>query len=326
MDLFWGLIILEFGILASAFFSGYETGLISINRVRLQHLVERQNRRAAVLASFVNRPDKLLGTTLIGNNIANVLVSVLATSLLASVFGLGYQSELVAVVIVSCVVLIFGEIVPKTLFRRYAHRLCLTFVDVLNVCAWLFAPGVVLLGGAMRWLQRLGSGGPPRSSLSVTREELKHLAREGEVGGELSGEEREMILGVFDFPFKTVFEVMVPLARTVTVSRDTTVAELLEVSERTGFARFPVRDGRQIVGVANVYEALFDPHVDGSRTTESLMRPPQQVLSTERINHVLPRLRASRLPLSVVINPEGQHVGIVSLEDIVEEIVGDVEG
>jgi CBS domain containing-hemolysin-like protein len=160
----------------------------------------------------------------------------------------------------------------------------------------------------------------------VTREELKHLAKEGEAGGALTADEREMIDGVFDFPYKTVYDVMLPISRTVTVVRDTPVTELFEVSQRTGFARFPVRDGDRIVGVVNVYEILFEDAGTDGKTTGQLMQKPQFVASTERVNRVLPVLRAGRHPISIVVSPEGKHVGILTIEDIVEEIVGDVEG
>jgi putative hemolysin len=326
MTIAWEIILLWLGLIGSAFFSGLETGLISLNRVRLRHEVERRNRRAMILNSFVENTDRLLGTTLIGNNLANVLLAVFSAALATRLFGPHYLVELLTTVVASAVVLVLGEIVPKTLFRRYPFRMCISMADLLNAAAWLFAPLVVVLGAIMRLIARIGQGAEPVRSFFVTREELKHLAREGEAGGAITAEERQMIHGVFDFPYKTVYEVMLPLGRAVTVARDTPARELLEISQRTGFARVPVRDGDQLVGVVNVYELLFDTCQLNGRVAEEMMRKPQFVLSTERINRVLPRLRAGRNPLSVVINPEGKHVGIVTVEDIVEEIVGDVEG
>jgi CBS domain containing-hemolysin-like protein len=198
--------------------------------------------------------------------------------------------------------------------------------DALNAVAWLFAPVVTLLGFAMRAIVRVSGSAEAPKSFFVTREELKHLAKEGEAGGALSAEEREMIDGVFDFPYKSVYDVMLPIARAVTVLRNTVVSDLFAVSQRTGFARFPVRDGDKIVGIVNVYEILFERAGYGDQTAGQLMQKPQFVASTERINRVLPVLRAGRHPISIVVSPEGKHVGILTIEDIVEEIVGDVEG
>jgi CBS domain containing-hemolysin-like protein len=327
MDALTYLVIIILGVLGSAFFAGAETGLISLNRVRLRHEVERKNRRAIILNGFVENTERLLGTTLFGTNLANVLVGVYASVLATRLFHIdSFGIDFAATIVASAFLLVIGEIIPKTLFRRYSHRLCMTMADVLNAMAWLFAPLVVLLGFVMRAIVRLGGGAEAPKSFFVTREELKHLAREGETGGALSAEERAMIDGVLDFPYKTVYDIMLPIAQAVTVMRDTPVKNLLEVSERTGFARFPVGDSDRIVGVVNVYEILFDNIGNDGKTAGQLMQKPQFVLSTERVNRVLPVLRAGRRPISIVINPEGKHVGILTIEDIVEEIVGEVEG
>jgi putative hemolysin len=226
-------------------------------------------------------------------------------------------------------VLVLGEMVPKGLFRRYSHRLCMTFADGLNVAAWLFAPVVGLLGLLMRAITRLGRASDQPRSFFVTREELKHLAKEGEAGGALTAEERRMIHGVFDFPYKTIQEVMQPLSRVETIAPATPVEQALAISQRTGYARLPVRDGEKIIGIASIYEILFAGAAragGNGRPVRELMQAPQVVLATDRVHRVLPVLRSSRNPISVVASPDGRHVGIVTIEDIVEEIVGDVEG
>jgi putative hemolysin len=327
MDVLRDLFLIVMGIAGSAFFSGTEIGLISLNRVRLRHEVERKNRRALIISGFVENTERLLGTTLLGNSLANVLVGVYASLLVRHLLGrYNFWTNLAATLVASGVLVVVGEIVPKSLFRRYPHRLCMLVADALNAVGWLFAPVVSLLGFAMRAIVRASGGAEAPKSFFVTREELKHLAKEGEAGGALSAEEREMIDGVFDFPYKTVYDVMLPIARTVMVFRNTVVADVFELSQRTGFARFPVRDGDKIVGIVNVYEILFERAGYGGQTAGQLMQKPQFVASTERINRVLPVLRAGRHPISIVVSPEGKHVGILTIEDIVEEIVGDVEG
>lgn len=327
MTIFWYITFIVFGILGSAFFAGAETGLISLNRVRLRHEVERKSRRAIILTGFVENNERLLGTTLLGTNFANVLVGVFASALAAHLLGhKNFWLDFAATIVASSILLIIGEIVPKTLFRHYAYRLCMSVADVLNASAWLFAPVVGLLSILMRAITRAGSSDESPKSVFVTREELKYLAKEGEAGGALSAEERQMIHGVFDFPSKTVYEAMIPLARAVTVSRDTMIPELFDISQRTGFARFPVREADKVVGIVNVYEILFENVAANGKTAGDLMRKPQFTLSTERVNRALPVLRAGRHPISIVVGPEGKHVGIITIEDIVEEIVGDVEG
>jgi putative hemolysin len=178
----------------------------------------------------------------------------------------------------------------------------------------------------MRGIARIGNPQQQPKSFFVTREELKLLAKEGEAGGAISAEEREMIHGVFDFPFKSVEEVMVPLLHTLTVHRTTGVRDVLDLSQRSGFARLPVVDGDKVVGVVNTYEILFQSPSPDDCTAEQAMQKPQFVSAADRINHVLLQLRSRRNPISIVINDEGRHLGIVTIEDIVEEIVGEVEG
>ncbi len=325
MSAAWYILFFLLGLAGSIFFAGVETGLISINRLRLRHDVERRNRRALLLNEIVEDSDRLLGTTLIGNNLSNVLVAVAASALTGALIAEGFAVELVTTVVTAAVVLVVGEIAPKTLFRRYSYRLCMSSAPVLGVVAWLFAPLAAVLGLLMRAVARFAGVAEQPRSFYVTREELKHLAREGETVAELTAEERQMIAGVFDFPFKTVFEVMVPLGRIVTLSADTSVEELLGIAERTGYARFPVREGDKLTGIVNTYEILFAAEPAEGVTVSSYTRRPQYVLSTERVDRVLPVLRASRVPISVVVNPDGKHLGIVTIEDVVEEIVGDVE-
>lgn len=327
MEVIKDLLLIVLGVAGCAFFAGAETGLISLNRVRLRHEVERKHRRALIINGFVENTERLLGTTLLGTNLASVLVGVFASALAAHLCRReNVWIDLTATIVASALLLVIGEIVPKTLFRHYAHRLCMSIADALNATAWVFAPLVALLGFLMRALVRLSGGAEAPRSFFVTREELKHLAKEGEAGGALTTEEREMIHGVFDFPHKTIYDVMVPMARTVIVAHDAPVPELLQTSQRTGFARFPVREGDKIVGIVNVYEILFDNTGRDGKTAGQLMQKPQFVLSAEPANRVLPVLRASRRPISIVVDPEGKHIGIVTIEDIVEEIVGDVEG
>src|ERR1700722_14061952 len=165
------LIIIVLGLLGAAFFAGAETGLISLNRVRLRHEVERKSRRAIILNGFVENTERLLGTTLFGTNVANVLVGVCASVFAAHLFhsdnfGLDFAVTIVA----SGFLLVFGEIVPKTLFRHYPHRLCMSIADVLNMTAWLFAPLVAVLGLVMRAIVRLGGSTEDPKSFFVTRE------------------------------------------------------------------------------------------------------------------------------------------------------------
>ncbi len=326
MTEFWYLLWIVVGLPASAFFSGIETGLISLNRIRLRHEVEHKNRRAAILSSFVENSERLLGTTLVGNNLVNTLVAVCISALTARWFGEHYWTGFIATFVSSLALVVLGEIVPKTLFRKYSYRLCMSLADLLNAVAWVLAPFVGLFRLLMRLILRFSGGADQQRPFFVTREELKHLAKEGEDGGALSADERQMIHGVFDFPYKTIQEVMLPMGRILTLTPQTPVVQALDISRQSGYARMPVREGDKIIGVLNVYELLFAGEELIGKSVADVMQPPQFLLATDRINRVLPILRSNRNPISVVVTPANRHIGIVTIEDIVEEIVGDVEG
>src|SRR2546422_10780215 len=132
MDYFWLISTILIGLITSVFFSGMETGLISLNRVRLRHEVERKDRRAMILNRFIENTEQLLGTTLAGTTLCNVLVAVVSSALAMKLFGQGLATDLTTTMISAAIVLVIAEIVPKSLFRHYSHRLCLTFADVLN--------------------------------------------------------------------------------------------------------------------------------------------------------------------------------------------------
>src|SRR5258706_4398264 len=196
MDVLNYVVIIILGILGSAFFAGAETGLISLNRVRLRHEVERKSRRAIILNGFVENTDRLLGTTLFGTTLANVLVGVYASILATRLFHIdNFGLDFAAMIVTSAFLLVIGEIVPKTLFRHNLHRLCRTVADALKPTAWCFAPLVALLGFVMRAIVRLSGGAQAPKSLFVTRGELKHLAKEGEAGGAPSEGEGALIAG-----------------------------------------------------------------------------------------------------------------------------------
>jgi putative hemolysin len=327
MNPFWMLVFAALAIVGSAYFAGLETGLISLNRIRLRHLVEKGNRRAQILHSFLQNPERLLATTLLGTNFSNVLVAVLAASAARHLVPHRGVAEAIATVVSATLLLIFGEIVPKSLFRQYSHRMCMAAAPSLFWIGKMLAVPVAVLNFITRGLQK--SFRMPESGQSpfITRDELKALAHEGETGGELTPEERQMIHSVFDLRAKTVADVMVPMTKTRAVTPQTVGKEIAELSVQSGFSRFPVLDDGKAVGIVNIFQLLFDTfEQSAAKTAAELMQKPQIIAATEPVDRALPRLRASRTPLAIVADAHGNHIGIVTIEDLVEEIVGDVEG
>ena len=318
------LILLLFCLAASAFFAGIETGIISINRLRLQHLVRRNVPGAAIVRNFLARPEVLLGTTLIATNLLHVMSAVLAASI-------GYQiagapGAALTGLLLLLATLVFAEYIPKAWFQAAPARRVLPFAKLLQTAAWLLTPVTFLVNTLLYWVMPRTSNGQAdyKGKILLTREELLHLTREGSRSGVLTPHEAQMIHGVFDLTHKTCNALMVPRAKMVTVPATATAGEILQTARQREFNRLPVYDPAQqtFVGVVHVFDVLADTS-PGGKTAADYMRPPQLVGAYLPVDHLLPRMRVTRLPLFLVTNDRYEVIGLITLEDVLREITGE---
>lgn len=319
MSLGLQLLLIVLGMLMTAFFAGIETGLISINRLRLRHLVRRKIPGAAILQSFLQHPDDLLGTTLVGLNIGTTVAAVLATSIGAHLAGV--PGSVAADVIMIVLILIIGEYIPKAWFQSFPAMRCLPFARLLDGARWVLKPlHVPLMGIVKLFLPRVAL---EKAAPFVTREELFHLATEGQSSGVLTAQEHRMIHSVFELKMKTCREVMTPREKIFHVHADTSVEQILEVARLKNINRLPVHDEakRQFIGVVNVFDVLCDESPAG-KTARAYMRPPQLVADHTPIDHVLPRMRVTRQPMVLVVDERMEVIGLVTLADVLDEILG----
>lgn len=319
------LLIIFICMLLSAFFSGIETGVISIHRLRLRHAFKHNVPGAALLSFFMKNSDRLLGTTLVGNNISNVVLSVLATSIAVAL--LGAWGELAATVVMTLLVLLFCEFLPKAWFNARPLDRCLRFAVPLQFAELLLRPfSLSVIWITHRFIPREAHSFS-RAKPFITRDDLKHLAHESARSGVFSSRERDMIQSVIDLSRKSAKDVMVPLDKMVAVTEETTVAEFLETVRRSGFTRIPVREkpGGRFSGVLNVFYVLRNLNADDSRSIKSLMRTPLFIKENMPADEILPRLRRLRQPLGLVKDAAGSVIGLVTTEDVLEEIVGELD-
>ena len=317
------VMLISICLVGSAFFSGLETGVISINRMRLRHFVKEGSRRAQRLQDLLDPPDRLLGTTLLGTNLCNVMVSVIAASL---AFNVSQEwGPTVSAVIVTCVLLVFGEYVPKAWFQARPYRRCRPFANALHVSWRLMRPLVVAVTAITRVFLRNGGDMFGRGRHSVNREELKALAHDVERGGMLSPEERIMIHRVFELTTKEARQVMVPADRIVSIASDAMVADLCRASRSESYTRIPVRDAAdKLVGIVNMFDVLAAHHLDSKDPVGEFMRSPLFISESTPIDDIFPRLRISRQSMCLVCNETGDVTGLLTTEDIVSEIVGEL--
>ena len=306
----------------SAFFAGVETGVISINRLRLQHLVRRQVPGAKTVRHFLTHSDLLLGTTLIGTNLLHVVSAVLAASIGQQVAGAAGAAG--AGVVLLLVMLVFCEYIPKAWFQAAPARRTLPYAGLLRAAATLLRPFSFLVNLVVRALLPRRVGQDVEDKMLVTREELLHLAREGERSGVLTKHESEMIHGVFDLTHKTCATLMTPRDKMAFVTSAATPAEILALARVREFNRLPVYDPDQksFVGVVHVFDVLADDAPAG-KTAADYLRPPQLVASYLPVDHLLPRMRVTRLPLFLVTDDRYEVIGLITLEDVLREITGE---
>lgn len=310
------------GLLATMFFSAAEMAFIAANRLRLRHLAEEGDATAAAYLDAFRRPQHLLSAAMMGVTVAHIVAaSVVTWSLLPR---LGSAAALVVTLVLTPVMLIFGEIMPKAVAREWATTLILRLYRPLTWFAFALAPLVGVSQLVVAGLLRLFRGNLPDTRQFVSREELKALLQMEPGEAEVSLQEAEMIDKIFDLGETTVREVMIPLVDVVMLPDTATTEEVIAVILERRFSRIPVYRERatNIVGVVSAMDVL-SRGADG-RGLDELMRQPYYVPETTPIDDLLREMQRGRVHLAVVVDEYGGATGIVTLEDVLEQIVGEI--
>lgn len=323
LDQWWqifGLIVL---FVFSAFFSGSETALMAIDRLRVRYLAEKQVPGARQLEELLEHPEKLLSAILIGNNLVNIMASVFATALFIELFG--SRGELMTILILTPVLLIFSEILPKTLAANYPEQLSLTVLHPIRLIMWLFKPVITVVGGLSRFFARLFRSKKERPMIS--EDEIRSIIEFGEQSGVVHAEKRLMLHGVFDLSAMRVRDVMVPRTEVVGIEVSTPFDEVVKLCAQARHSRFPVYEGDldRVVGIIHSKEVLSYIGQPEDFSLRAVTRLPYFVPEAKPIESLLQAFRRKHLHLAVVVDEYGGVEGIVTLEDIVEEIIGEIQ-
>lgn len=305
----------------SAFFSGIETGLISINRLRLRHLTRHKIKGADILQDFLDRPDYLLGTTLVGNNIVNTVVSIVLVAVGTRMFGV--TGSWLASIGVTLTLLIFCEYLPKAWFRSFPSRRCLPFARALQITGRVLNPLSSALMSMVRFLTPFIKDAEDVTSRAITRDDVMHLAQESHKAGALSNDEVRMITGVFDLRAMTCAEIMIPRTRMFYIHQDTPYEDIIMFARTQQLSQFPVldRERKIFVGIVYLVDVLADDDPAG-KTAKNYMRTPQLVGENVPVDHILPRMRVTRQPIVLVLDEKYNVTGYITLDMVLEEIVG----
>ncbi|HKK02205.1 MAG TPA: CNNM domain-containing protein [Desulfuromonadales bacterium] len=307
----------------SAFFSGAETALMSLDKLRLKYLVQKKRRGAERLDLMLQQPDRLLGAVLVGNNLVNIAISVFTTALLVNLYGA--RGELYTILIVTPVLLIFSEVLPKTYAAKQAEKVSFAILRPVVVLLWLLTPLNWFVTGITRLLARLIPGELPRPIIS--EDEIRSLITVGEQTGVVAKEKRRMLHSIFDLSQMRVRDVMIPRTEVVGLEVASPFAEVLAQVQKANHSRFPVYEGDldQVVGIIHSKDILNFVGRPEEFVIREVARPPYFVPESKLIETLLQSFRKKHVHLAMVVDEYGGVEGIVTLEDIFEEIVGEIQ-
>ncbi len=322
----WQLVILFVMLLFSVFFSSSETAVTAVNRLRLRALSEENNRRAKMVLALLETPNRLLGTILVGNNIVNIVATTVGTALAIRYWG-PERGLLVATLSLTLIILIFCEITPKVFSAANAETVSLLIARPLSAVVVLLDPVARVFTEITSGLLRLAGKKPASPVQFLTEEELRTMVNVGQEEGLLETEEKEMIHNIFEFSDTYAKEVMIPRTDMVAVSAEDSFEELSRVIQNEQFSRIPVYEGSvdSIVGVIYVKDLFGISDEEKEHfSIKNHLRDAYFIPEMKRIGNLFEEMRARKIHMAVVLDEYGGTAGLVTIEDLVEEIVGDI--
>ncbi len=314
------LIALIILVLLSAFFSSAETSLTTVNRVRLKTLAEEGNRRAKTALEVLDKYGKMLSAILIGNNIVNLSASALATTLAIHIhFTVG-----IATAILTVVILIFGEIVPKNMAMINSEKMALLYASMISGLMKLLTPLIFVIDSLAKGIMKLFRVDADKKT-AMTENELRTYVEVGHEDGVIESEEREMIYNVFDFGDAVAKDVMIPRIDMVTVDKEATYEEVMEVFKDCMYTRIPVfeEDKDNIIGLINIKDFILVEDKAKFKISD-ILRQAYYTYEFKKTADLLVEMRQKCFNVAFVLNEYGGTAGMITLEDLLEEIVGEI--
>lgn len=310
-------------LVMSALFSSMETAFSSVNKIRLKHAAANGNKKADRALKIAENFDKALTTILVGNNIVNILSSSLGTVLFTQLFGAAGVA--IATAVMTVLVLIFGEIIPKSFAKQNAEKCALAFAGILNVIMWLLTPISAVFAFLQRAMSKLSKSD---DSPNFTEDELKYIIDEIEDQGVLEEQESELVRSALEFDETTIEQILVPRVKVVAVERGESTEKIMEIFIRDRYTRLPVYDKSidNIIGLLNEKDffALMFRSEGKPVSIESIIQKALYVSEMKLISEVLYEMQRTKIHMAIVKDQYGGTSGIVTMEDIIEELVGEI--
>lgn len=325
-DRVWKIVILIICLVLSALFSASETALMSLSKIRVKQMIENREKGANRINKLLSDPSRLLSAILIGNNVVNIGASSLMTSLAIDAFG--NTGVGVATGIMTLLILVFGEITPKSLAAKNSEKISVSLSGFIEFVTNLLTPISFVLNIITDFLVKLLGGEVDKKKPFITQEELKTIVNVSYKEGVLEGEEKDMIYNVFDFSDSQVNDVMVPRTEIVAIDVDLPYEEIIKIINKEQYSRIPVYENTidNIIGILYVKDLLFmDVNKESTFDLRKYIRQPYFTPEYKSIKELFKEMRTNRNHMVVIIDEYGGTEGIVTIEDVVEEIVGDIE-
>jgi CBS domain containing-hemolysin-like protein len=311
----------------SAFFSSSEIAMFSLAKHRVDNMVEEGVPRAAAVKQLKEDPHRLLVTILVGNNLVNIAMTSIATGLLAILLDNQGLAVIASTFGITALVLLFGESAPKSYAVENTESWALRIARPLKLSEYLLFPLIVVFDYLTRLINRVTGGRSAIETTYVTRDEIQNMIETGEREGVIEEDEREMLDRIFRFNNTIAKEVMTPRLDMTAVPKDATLDEAIETCVQSDHERVPVYDGNldNVIGIVNIRDLVREKHYgEGTARLTDLVHPTLHVPESKNVDELLQEIQNERMQMVVVIDEFGTTEGLITMEDMVEEIVGDI--
>ncbi|MFH1888643.1 MAG: hemolysin family protein [Candidatus Omnitrophota bacterium] len=312
--------------LVSFFFSASETAIIGLSKIRLRNMIRKGLKRAQSIHRLITKLDKFIAAILIGNDFVNIAISAIVTAIFVHIFG--YHWGVIASTFISTFfVLIVCEITPKILAIKHAEKVALFTAPVMEIFIRIFQPIIIIFTSISNLILRIFRIRSTKRLPLITEEELRMMIEIGKEEGVLSDEERKMLHRIFEFGDTKVNEVMVPKDKIVAVNINSTPEELSDIFVEGGHARLPVYENNpdNIIGIIYARDLLYVLKDKKLFVLHDLVHKPYYVPATLRVNELLKRFQIDKVQIAIVVDEHKKAIGLATLEDLLEEIVGEIE-
>ena len=319
------LIAIVILLILSAFFSSAETSFITVNRIKVLSLVEEGNKRAALVIKIIDQPAKMLSAVLIGNNIVNISCSALATSFTISVWG--NKATGIVTGVLTLLVLIFGEITPKNTANMYATNMAMAYAPIIWVLMIVLTPVIFIvdhLAGFFLWLLRIDNN---KKKDIFTEDEIRTIVNVSQQEGVIESNEKKIINNLFDFGDSTAKDVMIPRIDMTLADVSSSYDDIISLFRQTMYTRIPIYENTpdNVIGILNIKDLIVNPSDNDTFNIRNIIRKPFFTFEQKNTSDLFKEMQLSSTSIAIVLSEYGTTSGMITTEDLLEEIVGEID-